>query len=30
MGIIFKIIGTVAVFSGVITYIGMKLAEWID
>lgn len=30
MIVILQIIGTVAVFSGVATYFGMKLAEWID
>lgn len=30
MTIIFQIIGAVAVFSGVATYLGMKLMEWID
>lgn len=27
---IFQLIGAVAVFSGVTTYLGMKLMEWID
>jgi len=30
MIVIFQIIGSVAVFSGVATYLGMKLMEWID
>lgn len=28
--IIFKIIGTVALVSGLLTFIGMKIAEYID
>ena len=28
MIVIFQIIGAVAVFSGVATYLGMKLVEW--
>jgi len=30
MIVIFQIIGTVAVFSGLVTYLGMKFVEWLE